>query len=209
MSSDNEERMDYQATTHKGDPNKLIQEEESDIDLNEQSELIEKFFASDNQIVSPDLNDEIEEVDSEYSTNSNCKAKEKQKTDTKSPKIPLLNTKVIESKSSLIIDKETDKLRNFENKDLARKEEGLAKSVFSNRTKTNPYARSNESSTTKTKNSVDNVNMLMRDKNNIVANENPYSDSKMRTSYLWKNQREPFQAVKGSQNLYNNSIKKK
>lgn len=201
--------MDYQATNHKGDPNKLLQEEESDIDLNEQSELIEKFFANENQALSPDIPHEIEEVDSEYSTNSNRKANEKQSTDAKTPNIPLLKTKVIESKSSLIIDKGIEKMRSFENKDLAKEEQGLVRSVFSDRNKTNPYARSNENSTTKTKNSVDNTNMLIRDKNSKVANDNPYSDNRIRTSYLWKNQREAFQAVKGSQNLYNNSIKKK
>ena len=39
--------------------------------------------------------------------------------------------------------------------------------------------------------------------------DNPYSDTKVRTTYAWNMESEAFQFVKGSQNLYNNSIKKK
>lgn len=39
--------------------------------------------------------------------------------------------------------------------------------------------------------------------------ENPYSDNKTRTTYAWQNQSEVFRCVKGSQNLFNQSIKRK
>ena len=39
--------------------------------------------------------------------------------------------------------------------------------------------------------------------------ENPYSDTKTRTTFAWNAEQVVLQGVKNSQNLYNNSIKKK
>ena len=51
--------------------------------------------------------------------------------------------------------------------------------------------------------------MDLDDPRSKAANENPYQDNKTRTSYGWKEQNEIFKGVKESQNLFNDSIKKK
>jgi hypothetical protein len=54
-----------------------------------------------------------------------------------------------------------------------------------------------------------NKKILISENSHKMICENPYSDNKTRTAYAWKNQKEVFRAVKGSQHNFNESVKRK
>jgi GH18 family chitinase len=51
------------------------------------------------------------------------------------------------------------------------------------------------------------ASLLIKDTSTKQMSENPYSDSKVKTSYIWNNDKDVFKAFKGPQNL--SSVKKK
>jgi len=182
VSSDDMERNDFREVK----PNKDFE----DIDLEEQTQIIESFFNETQEHHPNSVPHEIKEVDSESSIDTERKVENS-----------IIN-KMKDYEAPPII----DPLSAFKNEDLIKREESLAKSLFSDiRQKAQPKVFPAENN----KHSLEKVNILIRDKSNKVINENPYSDNKIRTTYIWNNENEVFKSVKGSQNLFNDSIKRK
>lgn len=201
VSSDNDNEQDFQAEV-----DNLSSSDINEKDFNDQSELIDKYFTNDGQL---DIDEPIEIKEEENSDQSNDSA-QADSDDEKFVKpdfVPNLNTKVVETKRSMDVENDSKALRLFKNNNINKQEDGEGKSIFSDKAykhkKINPGKALNE------KSSQDRINLLTQDQSNRVISENPYSDSKTRTTYAWNNENDIFQAVKGSQNLYNNSIKKK
>ena len=171
--------------------------------------LLKKYFDIDKQEpIQDNFDQEIKEEDSESSENS---IKKINTTDAKiknSIDIPKLNTKAIDNKSSNNFEIEHKRLAGSQNKEYINREEGLSKFMFSSNNYLNSTKSNNNKMLTKD-NNLEQVNMILREKSNKMMPDNPYSDSKTRTTYAWNIEKEVFQGVKGSQNLYNNSIKKK
>lgn len=105
---------------------------------------------------------------------------------------------------------ESQPLTGVMNNELIRREDGIVKSVFSESRKVVDLNKHTKNSKDREReDNLDKANMLIQDKSHKVMSDNPYSDTKVRTTYAWNMDTEAFQFVKGSQNLYNNSIKKK
>lgn len=92
---------------------------------------------------------------------------------------------------------------------MVRREDGVVKSVFSESRRVVDLKNNKHFNDKEREENLDKANMLIQDKSHKVMSENPYSDTKTKTTYAWNMDTEAFQFVKGSQNLYNNSIKKK
>lgn len=94
-------------------------------------------------------------------------------------------------------------IQESEDQDFLKREEGLAESMFSESLKLQQLKNSGNKATKQ------NNKILVSDKSSKILTDNPYSDTKTRTGYSWKNQAEVFRGIKGSQNLFNDSIKRK
>ena len=169
-SSEEDDRFDYR------DEEKMkISENDTEGNYEEQSQLIENFFSGEHKKSDPNIPIEIEEEISD----SASEIKEKvsiSPPSTQKKSYQLQNTS---------IDRE---LENIENQDISylggkTKDELLIKSLLSENKNPTKKIRFDEGKhTIKAKNHLEGTNILIQGKNNQFSNENPYSDTKIKTT---------------------------
>jgi cyclin-dependent kinase-like len=200
QSSDEDDRLEY-------DNDKRSElDNQSDIDLVAQSNLIEDFFNTDSPDATRNFPLEIKEELSESSEDSYKKRSILKVYQGKENSNTLNNSKhLTETNSAIHVTPEILKFKSFDNNKLkSKKEEGIIQSTLSDGIQ--PISKM-EGQSSQVKSHLEAASLLIKDTSTKQMSENPYSDSKLKTSYVWNNDKDVFKAFKGPQNL--SSVKKK